>query len=708
MSRTEIQAIQQNVVSRLLAPLVVATLVVSCGGGGGGGNGSTSIPPPQLSIDASNALLVGTLAISSGETILMLADEAAVVLQKADGTSPFGSVANCLHGTASYEFTDNDQDGGLSIGDTAHGSYVQCETAATNGTVSGELIVTLEQMDTARGADDVRYVADVNTSALSILYDSGNTVTALGEMRLDFERGIYEARLRATGRLNLTASGLSILTADWSAIDVSKRESYETAQYTVSMSGLVKSNAYDGTAQVSTNNPLSAPFNTYPMAGEFELAGDNGSHIRVRSDGGSGSDLAIFSLDEAGDGSYVDLPDMLTWEEFTWGYLWWYELSSPFSYVNSSFDINDFRILNFRPNIRSLVGAELIGPNPTVRVQTSREVDPLSLPNDIQMDLISRQWPFHDLVVDLDVEVRGALMLFRPMQQLAHGSSYSFPSQFFWFSDINGNLESLSSFDTNISVADSLVSAVSPQETYGFPGDQIVIDASGSFSDDGSMITSEWSQVLGPTMQFAGVNQAVATLTLPDAPATTLLRMHHKATNSFGEFDFAKSDITLFPTDTDINLIVVRTLTIESDILESILTSANGTQLLSNNISNSIYITHDTDYVIPELSAQLRSDWRLTFASPLNTIITTGVYDNITSVVATDDEPGLWVAGEGQCQGLAGFDILEFTSDLNGDPDKLAINFYQECDGAYGYDRRAGYVRLRSTIPVPGTSDLLN
>ena len=692
---------------RLVAILVIAALMTSCGGGGGDARQSASPPPaspPPVAFNLSNAGTVATLVVASGEAPLLLADEAALALRKFDGVTLYQAADNCTSGSARYLLTDNDQDGRLSVGDQVRTDYSRCLSASTGAFVFGDLYVTLDAIDDSRGTDDVRYRATMDASSVT-LQAAGGLVTVDGEISFEFERGIYQSRLAVSGDVFVTftapSNGASV-TADWTAMNVSKLEDYETASYEASMTGTWQSNILaGGAATIVTTTPIAGPLNIWPTSGQVEITSNDGTGARIRADGPGPGDYAIVAVDENGDGLFSELTETRDWENILAGYLPWFELSSPDEFAIRTYEPNDFQILTWRPHERGDDGFELTDPNPTIRVLTSRAIDPATVPSNLRLVSSQTSWPFTDVFVDVDVEVRGAMLLFRPLQQLAFDTPYRFPEQPFEISDENGNLLLVSNLDAQIQVVDNLAAATTPEEAFGFPGDQILLSSDDTAATVGGVDSIAWSQVLGAPAQLSDTNQAVATITLPAIAQTELLRVQLQVTNSFGELDYAKTDITLFPSVNDIDLVYARALASDSSSQDWYLTSANGTQQYTYNGSNRLVFAHDTNYVNAELGISFRENWQISLEAPATSNIATGSYNDISRTAASDTEAGLSIIGDPDCSlSLAQFDVLEFTTDAEGRPDSVAIDFVQECDGSSDIQLVEGFLRLRSSIPV--------
>jgi len=358
-------------------------------------------------------------------------------------------------------------------------------------------------------------------------------------------------------------------------------------------------------------------------------------------------------------------------------------------------------MLTWRPHERGEDGFERTAANPEIRVLTSRVIDPATVPANLRLVSSQMTWPFTDVFVDVDVEVRGAMLLVRPLQQLEFGTPYRFPEQPFEISDEIGNRILVSELDSQIQVVDDLAAAATPEETFGFPGDQILLSSADTVATVGDVDSVAWSQVLGTPAQLSGATLADATITLPATLQTELLRVQLQTTNSFGELDFAKTDITVFPSANDIDLVYVRALASDSSSQDWYLTSANGTQQYTYSGTNRLGFTHDTDYVNAELGIAFRENWQISIEAPTTANIATGSYDDIRSTVASDTQAGLSIVGDPDCSlSLAQFEVLEFTTDGQGQPDRVAIDFVQECDGSSEIQQIEGSIRRRSSIPV--------
>ncbi|MDH3612653.1 MAG: Ig-like domain-containing protein [Gammaproteobacteria bacterium] len=690
--------------ARTYVTFCATVFVVACGGGNsssnGGGNPVTQTPPPSLSITQGNARVIAETAIGSGEAILMMAHEAVFALQKVDDTALYTHPNNCLLGWAEYELTDADLDNRLSAGDSVRASFQSCETTASSGTLLGEITITMVTVDAASRADDVHYVADVDLDAVSVLSLNGSTITGSGEFRLEYIRGIYESSLTATGDPGIAATVNASTSASWRNLNIIKQESYEDAQYEVLLSGSISSNRFNGTATVATLQPFGSFFNTFPTSGELQISGQDVSKLNVVPDMSIAADAVAFNVDENGDGSYVKLQDSVDWGYFTWGYLWWYELYSPHEYRISAFDINDFVLMNERPYSLGNFGGEWVGVNPTIRLQMSRRIDASSVPATIQLDPQYNDWPFEETPVDLDIEVRGAMLILRPTEQLRYGAGYSFPLEDFYIADEIGNEDYISHFYTSgVAIRNELNSVASPAETFGMTSEAISLTGEDSFAIDGPGLEYQWSQIAGPSAMLVGATSRDAIVTLPAAAGASLVRIQLQVTNAAGEIDLSKADITLFPAAADIDLAVLRVIDGNDELVEWLFTSANGEQVIREFDSHRIFVDHNS-------SKRFGDDMTWNFRTPDGTPFAAGSYENITSTSMFEGVAAMSMWGAGYCGLQVGrFDVLEATYDPDGKLTSAAIDFEWQCEDSWFNRQLYGHVRLASDIPIPGPPD---
>ena len=701
--------------SALIAGCLIAVSALSGCGGSSDGNSDGGGPPPvvpppvvppppplpSLSIDATNAQSIAQASITSFEFALMIADEASFVLQKLDDTSLYTHPWNCSNGTATYSLIDADQDGKVSVGDSAIAAYSDCETVTTDGTISGQLSIDVSDIDNFRGKDDVRYSGTASTGALAVTRTDGQ-VTLNGDVDFGYNRGVYESSLSASGSFAFRPPASEIMTHVWDNLNISKTENYETATYTIDVSGQMRFDNFEGTATVTATQQFVGHLNTFPDSGMLEFTSSNTSQMRVARSAVQ-LDAAQISVDESGDGSFTSLAADVLWNDLSKGYLWWYELGSPSRYNIKTFDVDDFSILNRRPYFRGNLGSEAATVAPEIRIQTSRAVDPATVTSNVQMKHGLTEWPYTPILVDLDVEVQGAMIFFRPTTQLAPGSPYSFPTVPFQFRDFNGNLSGFTEFDGSIRVSEPINAVADPEEEYGFPGRQLVLDASQSTSESNQNMSYSWEQILGSAVAITGANKQQATVTLPPVTTPELVRIYLKSTNEYGEFDYAKTDISVYPDPFMIDIVVTRGTGIDGSRNETLYTPVNGTQTYFYNGQDVLKVENDTDYVVAEngsASVAFRRDLDITFGLPSGVPLAAGVYDvPVDSGLST---PRLRIGGNEGCFGGPGrFEIIEIQIGLTNEVERVAADYWFQCGPGYENTEVTGHVRFNSFTPIP-------
>jgi hypothetical protein len=691
----------------VVAVHVMFSTVLGCGGGSSSGNQPTPSPPPPpsvLSITSSNAPAIAAGTFGTAESVLMVADEAVFALQKVDDTALYTFPHNCLRGSATYAHGDTDGNGVLSANDVVDVSYNSCQTSVSNGRLDGSIRIEVSTVDDVRGKDEVHYIARILSGSLEISRDSGDLVRMYGEYEVEYVRGIYQSSLIARPIFANAPEVGDLFESLYRDFEFQKLDDYETATYSISISGALISTRFSGVATFSTVEPFTAPLNTYPLSGSLEISGGDSSKMRVQPD-----DLLLdqYSLlvDENGDGTFSDIGQNMPWDTITEGHIWWYELSSPNEYQIAAYDLNDFRIMNWRPFDRGSLGREIIGVNSPIRVQASRPINPASIPASLRLEQYNEEWPFVGYFIDLDIEVRGAMLIFRPTRQLSPGGGYQLDIQSFWISDMNGNQDSISWYDSAVVAVELLESITDPDEAYGFPGDQISLSGLSSTSVEAADLTFEWTQVLGPTAQIMNADSAVPIVTLPTVSQPELVRLHLRVINEFGEYDYAKTDLSVFPGPDEIDVAIMRGRKPDGSQHELLYTPANGEQTYFYNGVWAVGIENETDYVVPRSSGGstgFRLDLDLSFTVPYDDIFEIGSYTNITEDSTGDISARMSIRRTMKCYEYVGeFHVLEFELDQNGDVERLAIDYQAQCADGEEYEHISGHVRKRSVIPIP-------
>ena len=687
--------------------ILLSAALAACGGGGSSSSASNPPPAPPpppapLSIDDTNAETISHAVFSSAELALTVADEASFALQALDGTALYASSSRCGNGTVDYSLIDADQNGKLSAGDTVNASYTGCQSNTSDGVWSGELSLTVVAVDDNRGSDDVHYVARVDGSGLTNVIDNAFIRSLTGSYEFEYVRGVYESSISVRGDPAFLSTDRQVPSASWTGLDVAKSEYYETATSEIQITGAVSSDSFDGTATVTTAMPLSGYLDTFPDSGRIDVSGEDQSRLYVGPSPTMPDSYAI-AVDSDGGGNFNEVVVGKSWDMLTGRYLWWYELSEAGIYAIHSNADDYFEVMSRRPFYVANFGTEYCPVNPQIRIQLSRPVDPSTVPANIQMELLAEEWPSTPLIVDLDTEVRGALLIFRPTTQLAPGGKYAFPVDPVMVYDYAGDRADFTQFDGEIRVQEPVKSVAKPKEALAFPGDTVDLDGLASTSESGVPASYHWAQVLGSAASIANADSPTATLTVPAVAAPELARVNLQTENEFGEVDIDNTDINVFPDPASVDVVVMRGMKSDGSIQETLYTPVNGTQTYLFNGQDYLSVANDTDYEVTDSQGgidQFRLDLAVVFTAPSTQVLGVGEYT--VPGGGSLSSPGLRVVGEEGCFGGPGtFNVREFETGPMNAVEKLAVDYEFSCGPGYGFTKVAGHVRYRSTVAIP-------
>ena len=282
--------------------------------------------------------------------------------------------------------------------------------------------------------EDRNYKGQIDATSLDIIISTTGTATVAGIFEFEVAIGLLGESRRAMGSVDFSVNdtGLNV-TESISDFNFSKRSSFESARYEISAAGLVDSEVLGGIIEYDGAMMLSGFLNTYPEQGRLELKGANGTRVGIVPNFDTSSNFARIEVDSTGSGTFVELPSSPRWTQLVEGYLWWYEAGSPTQFQTRQFQVNDYFVIHQTPS-----NDEIVGVFPVLRIQFSRQVDASTIPATINLERQFAEPPFSE-EIQLDVEVRGAAVILRPMQQLRHGFQHFYPAVGFDTSDGFGN-----------------------------------------------------------------------------------------------------------------------------------------------------------------------------------------------------------------------------------------------------------------------------
>ena len=563
---------------------------------------------------------------------------------------------------------------------------------AINAAASGDFVISLVAPSAPDLPEDRHYKGQIDATLFNISISSTGTATIASIFEYEFAIGLLAESRRAMGSVDfrLIDSGLDV-TERISNFDFTKRSSFESARYEISAAGLIDSEILGGIIEFDNTMMLSGFFNTYPEQGRLELKGANGSRVGIVPNFDTSSNFARIEVDSAGGGTFVELPSSPSWTQLVEGYLWWYEPGSPTSFQTRQFQVNDYFVIHQTPS-----NDEIVGVNPVLRIQFSRQVDVLTIPAIINLERQFADPPFSE-ETQLGVDVRGATVILRPMQQLRHGFQHFYPAAGFNTSDGLGNsaFVSGSGFITD----DTLSSVATSSVSFSISGNTIDLDGTLSAAVGSTIQSYLWTQTGGPAGTLVDANLVSATFTIPALAGPALIELQLEIIDAEGEYDWATVEIPVFASIAGVQLLQFDGTAGDyiSQGREWFLTSVNGLFTIGRNFDNGISIDHDTP--LPNLTF-----WSLEFAAPGDVDIVVGTYNGATRYpFQAAADPGLSLSGDGRgCNQLTGsFDVLDVLYDINGDVLSAAIDFEQFCEG--GPEKLVGYLRIGSTIPIPNT-----
>ncbi len=680
-----------------LTLLTTLFFLVACGDAtisfSGIGQQPPRAPGQPLALDEANALDSAAVATTMIEGVLQLTELGAQIIQTVDRRSEIQFSDTCTNGgTTDYDFSDNDQDGKPSPGDSIRTTFSNCQLLSLNASATGEVVITLEPPTTPDLPEDRNWKGQIDASLLDISISATGTATVAGNFGFEVAISLVAESRRAMGSADFIISDVGVsITEKITTFDFKKSSSFESARYEISAAGLVDSEILNGVIEYDATMMLSGFLNTYPEQGRLELKGANGTRVGIVPNFDTSSNFARIEVDSAGSGAFVELPNSPSWTQLVEGYLWWYEPGSPTQFQTRQFQVNDYFVIHQTPS-----NDEIVGVNPVLRIQFSRPVDVSTIPAIINLERQFTDPPFTE-ETPLDVDVRGATVILRPMQQLRHGFQHFYPAVGFNTSDALGNSAFVagSGFITD----DTLSSVATTSVSYSISGDTVDLDGTLSAAVGSTIQSYLWTQTGGPAVTLVDANLASASFTVPVLAAPAVIELQLEIVDAEGESDWTTVEIPVFGSIAGVQVLKFDGTSGDyiTQGIEWFLTSISGSFTISRNFDNGIMIRHDGP--LPNLT-----QWTLEFAAPGDVDIVVGAYNGATRYpfqAATD--PGLSLFGDGRgCNQLTGsFDVLEVSYDIAGDVLSAAIDFEQFCEG--GPEKANGYLRIGSTIPIPNS-----
>jgi len=231
--------------------------------------------------------------------------------------------------------------------------------------------------------------------------------------------------------------------------------------------------------------------------------------------------------------------------------------------------------------------------------------------------------------------------------------------------------------DVPVDISIPAVFAKAGDDQYAIDGQLVTLDASDSYTSDGSAITSYyWSQVSGPVVYLDDPTIVTPSFTVPIVQLGGVdLEFELEVMTSNGALGTDTMTVALSSKSDPQTFI-----SMDSETGDYI---GQGQQyLLGLNDGTFTVDSVDADHV--RLLFRGQDTWSFNFAAPDGTGLSTQAYWDATRYPFNDPSvPGLSVSGAGRgCNTLTGkFNVLEIVTDANGIYTNLAVDFEQHCEG---------------------------
>jgi hypothetical protein len=650
------------------------------------------------SLTQDNARSVAIVAGRSAETVLQLASFVGEKLTYLSAHPAAQVVESCADpsktkgGTATYSYSDNDQNGVLSAGDTVTVAVDTCYSPSLSDYPTGSVIMTLSTPPAGSYALAVNAHAQFASFVLVDRTISG----ALDSTYTDSETArVVSAQVSASPLTIVGASGgfFSQDTVTVQSAAVSKTADYVTATYTATLAADISSQAQKGRFQISTPTPFSGPFMSYtgiyPSAGVEQIAG-GATSLYLTAVNAPDNQLPQVTLDSDGSGNLVALSLGLPWNGPFSGFPWWephagavYPQDQP-GYSYGTLSIWGMTLLYAIPQqdgVNGILGTN-IPVNTPVKLFFSAPLDSTRTSFVYQPQYVAGA-----ANVPATVTSNGAIStLTAPLQ---HGFTYQLAAMQLFSTATS--VPGLFNYET-LSTSNNLIADAAPSPAVAAPGQTVTLRSSRSLSTNSSIAGYSWIQLSGTAVQLANATSASASYVVPPSAVNgEALVFQLTITDAHGETD--PVPVTAFVlTDLTQPFLYLRQqqnpnvgLAPEMATLESPL---NGTVVSAQN-QNSFDFGFSSS--IPTLGSDL-----LQLLGPYNANLAVGTYQSTPTGnnIINDAKIGFTCNTPTQA-----FTVLDLSTGANGAVNRFAADFNEVCpDASQAY---VGSVRVNSSLPLP-------
>jgi hypothetical protein len=644
-----------------------------------------------------NAQAVAIVTGRSAETVLQLASFIGEKLSYLSAHRAAQVVESCADpsktklGTGTYAFSDNDQNGVLSAGDTVTVTLDTCYSPSLSDYPTGTVTLTLSAPPSGSYALAFNAHAQIASFALVDRTISG----ALDSTYTDLET----ARV-VSGRVSVSPLTIVGVTGGFFSQDtvtvhsaaVSKTADYVTAAYTATLAADISSQAQKGRFQISTPTPFGGPFMTYtgiyPSAGVDRIAG-GATSLYLTAVNASDNQLPQVALDPDGTGNVVPLTLGLPWNGPFSGFPWWephagavYPQSQPgYSYGTlQQWGMGLLYAIPQQDAINGILGTNLSVTTP-IKFFFSAPLDSTRTGFVYQPQYVAGA-----ANIPAAVTSNGAIStLTAPLQ---HGFTYQLAAMQLFSTATS--VPGIFNYQT-LTTSNNLLADAAPSPAVAAPGQTVTLKSSRSLSTNSTIAGYSWTQLSGTPAQLANAASASASYVVPAAAVNGEgLVFQLTITDANGETDavpvtaFVLSDLTrpflYFRQQQNPNV----GLTPETATLESPL---NGTVVTAQN-QNSFDFGLST-------AAPLGSD-SFQLLGPYNANLAVGTYQGTSTGISIIDDTRMGFTCYTPSQA---FTVLDLSTGANGTVNRFAADFNEVCPG--GSFPYVGSVRVNSSLPLP-------
>lgn len=722
---------------RIAGSAALVAVIAACGGAGDAtsGNGSPIVSvdsllfgpngsdgsqgQPEKGMVKANIGMLSQMAVLPSGFTLTLAKMVADAWTDAPGAGPKTRTLGCVRsGSVEYVYEDVDASGHASLGDRLTIRWRDCWLDEFGSAQTGTVVTTRLAPSSAEYTFTAQVVFDSANARLpgQTLFRmlSGSLIV---QGRSETVADTWNVRSATSDDVQFTypLNDPSTKTIVLREVDFTKSVRYDQASIEVSLSADMTAPATDGPIRVRTHVPMRAMIDTYPVAGQLSLSDDRGRQILIEPQLGAQSVSAMATL--------IPQPDenLRHSEPHAWSFLstpglWWGERGSisviqpalpfvPLSVEPAAAVPSELRISVDAG--RSLILVKPQAPQgisvlPTLRFQFSRppvasfqprmRFDPLPRPSEYGPSNLPS-------AIAARVEVRGALMLVTPLQQLDYdrtyvistGLSQPFPGMVTVAVDATGSRVAIESIQLHTRLDLEAQIDAPGGMIFSQQGDTLTLDGSASRALVAPVVGYRWQQVSGPPVQFSAPEQRLTQVTLAGmAPAQTQRAIVAlQLTDSLGQT--ATKQIELVVLGTDLPLV----LQVQGE--PGAWMFAGRTVIGTEAYGRMTVLSFEPGREFWVMFSGGSDLVGVRVVAPAGQALDNGVYEGAVPF-PTGSEPTLMLSG-GSCQTTIGrFVIRDLVIGGNGRPSRIAVDFEARCSGQGPAVR--GMIRLGSALPA--------